>query len=457
MKFTENAVEKAAADHGTVASPSSLNRARFGYPQHYRREYEHGVRFPGQLPPNYDGSYTSMFGNYRPHPTSEPAPRPARRGPANPYAAGSLTSRRFHEQINRQESSAPIASTVPDHASASAASAYGSRSGTRFVVQHPNTANDSRAAVGSAAPGGALDDYNLINKTNNSLEDYNLSFDAPKNWGQVLIMSAYIPSLEINVPVYYVLMSHKTTECYHDALSAIMRDTQYKMGVDAVVTDFEVALFSTIALFFPAAVIIGCFFHFKQALKRQLTKMRIPEDQIKYAMRPGKLDEIVALPPTELHDVGFSYVYGKLMDGMEASPYVESEVKPEQWAPFFDTYLSGVQSPLQAQRLPYESAEPPPVFCWIEQGDGYSGDEVQRVQDWPTEAPRVQESRAATERTSLDRSFADVMAVYDSDSEPLARRSTKAIKKRRKSLKRLSLNTQKNNRDARAKKRRGAA
>ena len=167
------------------------------------------------------------------------------------------------------------------------------------------------------------------------------TFVTPKNWGQVLIMSAYIPSLEINVPVYYVLMSHKTTECYHDALSAIMRDTQYKMGVDAVVTDFEVALFSTIALFFPAAVIIGCFFHFKQALKRQLTKMRIPEDQIKYAMRPGKLDEIVALPPTELHEVGFSYVYGKLMDGMEASPYVESEVKPEQWAPFFDTYLSG--------------------------------------------------------------------------------------------------------------------
>ncbi|EJK53406.1 hypothetical protein THAOC_27167 [Thalassiosira oceanica] len=77
MKFTENAVEKAAADHCTVASPSSLNRALFGYPQHYRREHEHGVRFPGQLPPSFDGSYTSMFGNYRPHPTSEPAPRPA--------------------------------------------------------------------------------------------------------------------------------------------------------------------------------------------------------------------------------------------------------------------------------------------------------------------------------------------------------------------------------------------
>ncbi|EJK51181.1 hypothetical protein THAOC_29669, partial [Thalassiosira oceanica] len=34
---------------------------------------------------------------------------------------------------------------------------------------------------------------------------------------------------------------------------------------------------------------------------------------------------------------------------------------------------------------------------WIAQGDGYSGDEVQRVQDWPTEAPRVQESRAASD------------------------------------------------------------
>ena len=58
-------------------------------------------------------------------------------------------------------------------------------------------------------------------------------------------------------------------------------------------------------------------------------------------------------------------------------------------------------------------------------------------------------------RNSLDRSYSDVMmAIYDSDSEPLAKRSTKAIKKRRKSLKRLSLNTQRNNRDERAKKRR---
>ena len=140
MKFTENAVEKAAADHGTVASPSSLNRARYGYPQHYQREEEHGVRFPGQLPPNFNGSYTSMFGNYRPHTTSEPAPRPAAvRVPANPYAAGSHTSRRFQEQVNRQESSAPIASTaVPDHASASAAAAYGNGPGTRFVVQPPD-------------------------------------------------------------------------------------------------------------------------------------------------------------------------------------------------------------------------------------------------------------------------------------------------------------------------------
>ena len=162
------------------------------------------------------------------------------------------------------------------------------------------------------------------------------TFTVPENWGQVLIVSAYVPSLEINVPVYYVLMSHKTTECYHDAVASILRDTQYKMGVKAIVTDFEVALFSTLALFFPDAIIIGCFFHFKQALKRQLGKMGIPEDQIHEAMRPGNLDELVALPPTELMEVGIPFIFQKLMETLEASPYVKSEVKPDQWAPFFN-------------------------------------------------------------------------------------------------------------------------
>ena len=74
-----------------------------------------------------------------------------------------------------------------------------------------------------------------------------------------------------------------------------------------------------------------------------------------------------------------------------------------------------------------------------------------------TSASRHRRWILRAERTSLDRSYADVMAVYDSDSEPLSKRSSKAIKKRRKSLKRLSLNTQNNRRDARAKKRRGGA
>ncbi|EJK52990.1 hypothetical protein THAOC_27651, partial [Thalassiosira oceanica] len=39
--FTELAVEKAAADFGTVGSPPSLNRARHGIPRPYVRDYKH--------------------------------------------------------------------------------------------------------------------------------------------------------------------------------------------------------------------------------------------------------------------------------------------------------------------------------------------------------------------------------------------------------------------------------
>ncbi|EJK44525.1 hypothetical protein THAOC_36925, partial [Thalassiosira oceanica] len=39
--FTELAVEKAAADFGTVGSPPSLNRARHGIPRPYVHDYKH--------------------------------------------------------------------------------------------------------------------------------------------------------------------------------------------------------------------------------------------------------------------------------------------------------------------------------------------------------------------------------------------------------------------------------
>ena len=96
--------------------------------------------------------------------------------------------------------------------------------------------------------------------------------------------------------------------------------------------------------------------------------------------------------------------------------------------------------------------------CSFRVGAGLVGETPSQLDLHASNSHKMNAPPAITrgERTSLDRSYGDVMAVYDSDSEPLARRSTKAIKKRRKSLKRLSLNTQ-IGRDARAKKRRGAA
>ncbi|EJK60761.1 hypothetical protein THAOC_18833 [Thalassiosira oceanica] len=781
MKFTEFAVEKAAANFGTVASPSSLNRARHGFPQPYVRDYEHGTRLPGQVPPNYDGSYASTFGNYRAHPTAAPAQKDPRQ---NPYAAGSSVSMRFKEQISREHiqhlHQPSLARANVEHRSSNPATAA-------YLRPPP-----PRCAPRSAGTESA-DDYNLIRKTNNSLEDYNLSFDdvpglesrheflhgaggvppvdgpgrpvrtphpqelsmegferlplqvkeamaanagtsiagleeimrtthaqdiserdavladaassrrvpegtrlddakadakadakpdakaelefnpstsvfggvgdaesetngvardaldaptreditdrqkdyirarvdagdiasapdmwtdmvkhvnrdnpnfvgmdrtqtlklisylrtkdvvsggelerltqanmgssftatcrwnhswahpdgehrtvgmahpelltafvdatyvKPKNWEQCLIWSVHIPSLEINIPVYYVLMSHKTNEAYHDAIASIQRDTQFKMGLDAIVTDFEVALFSTLSLFFPTAIIIGCFFHFKQALKRRLEKLGVPEDQIHYAMRPGKLDTVVALPPNELLEVGFPYTFSTLLEDMERSSSVESDVNPEQWAPFFDNYMTGfwmrppsvlkmwnqfswsdvmvsligitnnpsegynrhfkhdvfrtsqpslvqffgtLNEELEAQVVRYNEfksgARKRPLYkevklrkipndywtCSFRQGAGLVGENPSAI-DLSVPYPHKMVAPPAVPRTfrSTQRSYADVMAVYDSESEPLAKRSTKAIKRRRKSLKRLSLNTQNKGRDERAKKR----
>ena len=122
---------------------------------------------------------------------------------------------------------------------------------------------------------------------------------------------AYDANHDIYVPCYYVLMTSKSERCYQEAFKCILADLDHQMDPAVVGVDFEPAFIKTARIFFPKALIIGCFFHFKQALRRKLQKLGFPDQAIDHMMRWGVLDVITALPKADvqtIHSKGLLFV-----------------------------------------------------------------------------------------------------------------------------------------------------
>ncbi|EGZ11400.1 hypothetical protein PHYSODRAFT_520525 [Phytophthora sojae] len=69
-----------------------------------------------------------------------------------------------------------------------------------------------------------------------------------------------------------------------------------------VVCDFEQALHVAVKDQFSDSYLIGCLFHWKQAIRRKLIVLRIPADDIKKVMAPGCLDVLTMVPEKQLRN-----------------------------------------------------------------------------------------------------------------------------------------------------------
>jgi hypothetical protein len=65
------------------------------------------------------------------------------------------------------------------------------------------------------------------------------------------------------------LMSGKTSNCYWQVFDWLTSSVQ-ELDPSYVGVDFECAFFSNAAINFADAILIGCLFHFKQAIHRML-------------------------------------------------------------------------------------------------------------------------------------------------------------------------------------------
>jgi len=164
----------------------------------------------------------------------------------------------------------------------------------------------------------------------------------PVPFYQLLIVMLFDPAYKIYIPVAYVLMTGKTPECYRQAFTWLRSEVEcspYCVGVD-----FEWNFFRAVAEHFPQALIIGCLFHFKQALRKKLVELKVPKEEIDFAMRRGVLDLITVIPLDEITK-GLHFIRNMIMEHVGDLRWAASENGGEYeggedaWDVFFDEYF----------------------------------------------------------------------------------------------------------------------
>ena len=142
----------------------------------------------------------------------------------------------------------------------------------------------------------------------------------PMGFAQLLILMVYLDAYKKYIPIFYVLLPNKKYETYRCAMSLILAACNWQLRATTYTIDYEVALQKLFALFFPQDENVSCFFHFKQAIVRQLEQLRIP-GHILYAIAGtnGLIDLLTVIDPLEVVCKGIPYIKSKLA-ALELTP-----------------------------------------------------------------------------------------------------------------------------------------
>lgn len=160
---------------------------------------------------------------------------------------------------------------------------------------------------------------------------------APKPFYQCVIVMVYDKATSAYVPVFYVLATGKTEWMYSHIFSCISLATERKLDPAYVTCDFEKALHKAVFTHFGRARLIGCFFHFKQALRKKMAKIGISEPEIQIAMEDGYMDLLCRVPIDDITPKGVPKVQEKIQKACKSRKVTYSKTK---WATFWKYFYS---------------------------------------------------------------------------------------------------------------------
>jgi hypothetical protein len=108
------------------------------------------------------------------------------------------------------------------------------------------------------------------------------------------------------VPVFYVLLQNKLENTYIQALQQIVAKCGGHLNPASFTCDFEKGLLNALEMQFPRSKPVLCLFHWKQAIRRKLEKLRISKQVIsKLVDENGLLNLLTVIPVAEIEKKGY--------------------------------------------------------------------------------------------------------------------------------------------------------
>jgi hypothetical protein len=123
----------------------------------------------------------------------------------------------------------------------------------------------------------------------------------PHGFAQLLIVMAFDRATNIYCPCAYALMTSRCEYLYCVVFHELVVLLEYGWDPSVVVTDFEKALVKAVKYQFKDSTLLGCYFHFKQALFRKMQKFGI--DRGECAKASADLDILTLVDQSKLGDV----------------------------------------------------------------------------------------------------------------------------------------------------------
>ncbi|POM65201.1 Hypothetical protein PHPALM_19123 [Phytophthora palmivora] len=117
----------------------------------------------------------------------------------------------------------------------------------------------------------------------------------PSGYAQCVVFMVHDRASGVFVPVFYVLSTSRTGDSYWDMIHFIVQATDQQIEPAEIVCAFESALMDALQTQFPNAIVLGCLFHMKQALRRAMKRCAIPEDECLIGMTQGVLDTVTVI------------------------------------------------------------------------------------------------------------------------------------------------------------------
>lgn len=125
---------------------------------------------------------------------------------------------------------------------------------------------------------------------------------SPSNFRQLLIVMAFSDKTGLYIPVAYILTTHAIDELYFHCLWELFSVSGDKWRPDLIITDFEQALHLAVKRLFPNSIIYGCYFHWRQAIRRKIVKLGLTKE-LNYDLLMKSLEKLTLTPLEQFDDV----------------------------------------------------------------------------------------------------------------------------------------------------------